>query len=61
MVQGRLKRLGLLDVRELDDGLFGPKTGEALSRFQQQQGLAPTGKPDELTFLLLEHLDVSAR
>lgn len=61
VVQGRLKRLGLLDVRELDDGLFGPKTGEALSRFQQQQGLAPTGKPDELTFLLLEHLDVSAR
>lgn len=61
VVQGRLKRLGLLDARELDDGLFGPRTGEALSRFQQQQGLPPTGKPDELTFLLLEHLDVSAR
>lgn len=60
-VQGRLKRIGLMDLRELDDGLFGSKTGEALARFQQQNGLAPTGKPDELTFLLLEHQDASPR
>ena len=60
-VQVRLKKMGLLDVRELDDGFFGSRTGEALARFQQQHGLAPTGKPDELTFFLLEHQDVSAR
>lgn len=60
-VQGRLKSMGLLDPRELDDGFFGSKTGEALARFQQQHGLAPTGKPDELTFLLLEHQDASPR
>lgn len=60
-VQLKLKSLGLLDVRELDDGLFGPKTGEALARFQQQQGVSASGKPDDLTFFLLEHQHVSAR
>lgn len=60
-VQAKLKSLGLLDPREPGDGFFGTKTGEALARFQQQNGLAPTGKPDELTFLLLEHLDASPR
>lgn len=60
-VQGRLKSMGLLDPREPDDGFFGSKTGEALARFQQQHGLAPTGKPDELTFLLLEHQDAFPR
>jgi general secretion pathway protein A len=60
-VQARLKSMGLLDTREPDDGFFGSKTGEALARFQQQHGLAPTGKPDELTFLLLEHQDASPR
>jgi general secretion pathway protein A len=60
-VQIKLKSMGLLDPRELDDGFFGSKTGEALARFQQQRGLAPTGKPDDLTFFLLEHQHVSAR
>ncbi|EJE54490.1 type II secretory pathway, component ExeA (predicted ATPase) [Acidovorax sp. CF316] len=61
-VQVKLKGLGLLDARELDDGFFGSKTGEALARFQQQNGLAPTGKPDDLTFFILEqHPHVSAR
>ena len=60
-VQLKLKGLGLLDPRELDDGFFGSKTGEALARFQLQHGLAPTGKPDELTFFILEQQNVSAR
>lgn len=60
-VQLKLKGLGLLDPREPDDGFFGSKTGEALARFQQQHGLAPTGKPDDLTFFILEHQHVSAR
>lgn len=59
-VQSVLKSKGLLDI-PAPDGLFGPKTGEALSRFQQQHRLAPTGQPDELTFLLLENLNVPAR
>jgi general secretion pathway protein A len=59
-VQESLKGMGLLDARE-PDGLFGSKTGEAFARFQQQNGLAPTGQPDELTFLLLEHQDASLR
>lgn len=60
-VQVKLKKMGLLDAREVDDGFFGSRTGEALARFQQQNGLTPTGKPDDLTFFLLEHQDVSAR
>ncbi|TXH33297.1 MAG: AAA family ATPase [Burkholderiaceae bacterium] len=60
-MQTRLKAMGLLDAREPNDGFFGSKTGEALARFQQQQGLPSTGKPDELTFLLLEHQDASLR
>ena len=59
-VQQSLKGMGLLNARE-PDGLFGSKTGEAFARFQQQNGLAPTGQPDELTFLLLEHQDASLR
>lgn len=60
-VQTRLRAMGFMDPRDADDGLFGPKTGEALARFQQQRGLPVTGKPDEFTFFLLEHQDVSAR
>jgi general secretion pathway protein A len=60
-VQAKLKSMGLLDKREPDDGFFGSKTGEAFARFQLQQGLPPTGKPDELTFLILEHQDASPR
>lgn len=59
-VQESLKGMGLLDARE-PDGLFGSKTSAAFARFQQQNGLAPTGQPDELTFLLLEHQHESLR
>lgn len=59
-VQTKLKTMGLLDLAEPSDGLFGPRTREAFARFQQQQGLAPTGSPDDLTFFLLEQQDVPA-
>lgn len=54
-VQGALKGWGLLDTAP--DGAFGPRTAEALARFQAQHRLPPTGQPDELTLLLLENLD----
>jgi peptidoglycan hydrolase-like protein with peptidoglycan-binding domain len=31
------------------DGVFGPQTGAALSRFQSKAGLQPTGRIDEQT------------
>jgi general secretion pathway protein A len=58
--QVKLKAMGLLDLGARSDGLFGPRTREAFARFQQQQGLAPTGQPDDLTFFLLEQQDVPA-
>lgn len=58
--QSRLKAMGLMESGEQTDGLFGPRTREAFARFQSQQGLAPTGQPDDLTFFLLEHQDVPA-
>jgi len=58
--QVRLKAMGLLDLSARSDGLFGPRTREAFARFQQQQGLAPTGQPDDLTFFLLEQQDAPA-
>src|SRR5690606_33196492 len=33
----------------LVDGMFGPRTRLALSRFQHRHGLAVTGRPDALT------------
>ncbi|MCA1788323.1 MAG: peptidoglycan-binding protein, partial [Thioalkalivibrio sp.] len=43
----------LADRGELDedgiDGILGPDTREALSAFQQEHGLVPTGEPDRLT------------
>lgn len=59
--QEKLKKMGLMDQRALDDGLFGPRTEQAFALFQQLQGLPPTGKPDDLTFFLLEHQDVPGR
>lgn len=59
-VQARLKRLGLLDPQEPEDGVFGPKTKEAFTRFQKQQGLDPQGTPDTLAILVLETQDASA-
>ncbi len=58
--QVKLKSIGLMESGERSDGLFGPRTREAFARFQLQQGLAPTGQPDDLTFYLLEHQDVPA-
>jgi len=58
--QVKLKSIGLMESDERSDGLFGPRTREAFARFQLQQGLAPTGQPDDLTFYLLEHQDVPA-
>ncbi len=51
-----LKNMGFLNIQS-PDGLFGPKTGEALLKFQQQYRLSPTGQPDDLTFFLLENLN----
>lgn len=36
------------------DGMFGPRTRLALSRFQHRHGLAVTGRPDPLTLLLVD-------
>lgn len=58
--QTRLKAIGLMEMGEQSDGLFGPRTREAFARFQLQQGLAPTGQPDDLTFFLLEQQHVPA-
>lgn len=70
-IQARLQRLGLLEAQAGAptgaqaeapiDGLFGPRTSQALARFQQQQGLPVTGLPDNLTFLFLESPHASAR
>jgi general secretion pathway protein A len=38
----------------LVDGMFGPRTRLALSRFQHRHGLAVTGRPDPLTLLLVD-------
>jgi len=59
--QAKLKAIGLMELGERSDGLFGPRTREAFARFQLQQGLAPTGQPDDLTFYLLEHQDAPAQ
>jgi len=46
-VQEMLKREGL-DVGPID-GILGPRTAAALREFQQQHGLARSGKPDKAT------------
>lgn len=50
-VQGRLRDLGyyLGDV----DGLYGPRTARALRKFQKDEGLEVTGKPNEPTRVAL--------
>lgn len=58
--QVALKNKGLLEGIA-PDGLLGPRTAEALARFQQQHRLAPTGHLDEMTFFLLENADVATR
>ncbi len=58
-IQVMLKNMGFLSA-QAPDGLFGQKTAEALSKFQQEYRLSPTGQPDNLTFLLLENLNAPA-
>jgi hypothetical protein len=45
--QEMLKREGI-DVGPID-GILGPRTAAGLREFQQQHGLAPSGRPDEAT------------
>ena len=40
-------------LREKPDGVYGTQTWYALSRFQEQNGLSPTGWPDYTTLYLL--------
>lgn len=51
-VQALLRRDGLYDG-ELD-GRYGPRTRQALARFQAAQGLSATGAPDPATLWLLD-------
>lgn len=57
--QLQLRTKGLSDLPA--DGLLGPMTRQALVRFQQQHGLAPTGQLDEWTLYLLEVAHAAAR
>jgi murein L,D-transpeptidase YcbB/YkuD len=50
-LQEQLKSAGLYRGRV--DGEMGPQTRRALARFQRQQGLRPTGVPDEQTLSAL--------
>jgi len=54
-VQQRLVAMKLFNVADID-GLFGPQTRTALSRFQTLTGLAANGEPDELTLFLLDKI-----
>ena len=56
-VQLRARSAGELPA----DGLLGPMTRQAVARFQQQNGLQPTGELDEWTLYLLEAADAAAR
>ena len=49
ILQDHLVRLGYLDKAQAD-GIFGPKTEQALKDFQKANGLAQTGVWDEDTF-----------
>lgn len=55
-VQQALVDLELLAPSDVD-GVFGPKTGTALSTFQQQNNLSPSGLPDAVTMLTLFQSD----
>ena len=50
--QQALIEMGYLEGKA--DGLYGPKTADALFHFQEKQGMAPTGSLDGLTMAALE-------
>ena len=54
-LQQRLRALGLLEGSA--DGIYGAKTADAVKRFQQSEGLEPTGEADAETqrALMLRH------
>lgn len=51
-VQQALASLDLLAQADID-GAYGPRTRNALTAFQEQRSLAPTGVPDPVTLLNL--------
>ncbi|NJN20888.1 MAG: peptidoglycan-binding protein [Leptolyngbya sp. RL_3_1] len=51
-LQQQLSRLGY--YQGVIDGVYGPETGEAVSVFQRDVGLATTGLPDPLTLQRLQ-------
>ncbi len=56
--QRRLIELGLLG--DGADGVYGPRTGDALRTYQAQNGLEASGHLDEATFERLTHVDMNA-
>lgn len=57
-MQRRLVRFGVL-APDLVDGVNGEKTTVAIRAFQRLIALPVSGRPDELTYMLLEKLDAS--
>lgn len=56
VMQGHLVHLGWLEPERVD-GMNGPQTRAALQSFQRSLGLPAVGRPDELTYMLLEKLN----
>lgn len=52
-LQRRLKELGYLTTAERADGIFGPKTEEAVKKMQEVNQLEPTGTVDKATRTML--------
>ncbi len=53
MMQGEDVQFVQLRVGAAPDGIFGPKTHNAVMKFQNEQGLTPTGVVDEETMEVL--------
>lgn len=54
MMRGDDVRLVQLQVGTSPDGIFGPKTKQAVINFQASHGLTPSGKVDSQTWEILE-------